>query len=123
MRALAWLALARVALTFAAYGTVRRAVDRVTPRRDAGSRMTIQECSRALQRASRVLIGTRCLARAVAGECLLRREGWASAVMLGVEVDARGQLEAHAWLESAGEIVTGGEHRSRYQSLRPREIP
>jgi hypothetical protein len=85
--------------------------------------MTLLECSRAIERAARLVSGSRCLARGLAGECLLRREGLPAALRLGVQLDNCRRLRAHAWLESAGVIVTGGEEAARYALLRTRGAP
>ena len=49
-----------------------------------------------------------CLAQAVAGKRYLNRRGIASTLYLGVTTDpGADDLDAHAWLESNGQIVTG----------------
>jgi hypothetical protein len=85
--------------------------------------MTPAECSRAIDRATRVLIGSRCLAQGVAGQCLLRREGRAATLTLGVHLDESRRLQAHAWLESEGIIVTGANEAAQYASLEPHRAP
>ena len=45
----------------------------------------------------------------MAGQVLLGRQGEPSVVRLGVAKDDRGLLQAHAWLESNGVVVIGGE--------------
>lgn len=52
----------------------------------------------AIERASRRIPGSTCLARACALHWMLRRRGIAAAVRLGVRTDA-GALRAHAWVE------------------------
>ena len=47
-----------------------------------------------------------CLAQAVAAKRYLNRRGIASTLYLGVEPSAD-DLDAHAWLESGGQILTG----------------
>jgi hypothetical protein len=49
--------------------------------------------------------GARCLARAVTVRSLLVDEGIAAVVRFGVRRGSDGQLEAHAWVEVAGEPV------------------
>ena len=113
-RAVAWLMLTRGALRLWSYSTVRRAIDRLSPRR-VGAAMTPAECEQALRRAARVLPSASCLARAIAGACMLRRDGGDSTLTIGVRFDRDHHLHAHAWLESDGIIVTGRhalvEHR------------
>ncbi len=50
-----------------------------------------------------------CLTRAMAGQVLLGWQGEPSELRLGVAKDDRGMLQAHAWLESKGVVVIGGE--------------
>jgi hypothetical protein len=51
-----------------------------------------------------------CLVQALAADAILRRRGFASALRFGVRV--RGSravpVEAHAWVECGGAVVTGG---------------
>jgi hypothetical protein len=85
--------------------------------------MTVAECARAIDRATRFLPGARCLARGVAAECLLRREGRPATLTVGVRFDEDRRFHSHAWVESDGVIVTGGDEAARYASLGPRRAP
>jgi len=58
--------------------------------------------------ASRYMPGrVKCLARALATQVLLNRQGHAAELYLGVAKGQEGQLEAHAWVESQGQVVIG----------------
>jgi hypothetical protein len=58
-----------------------------------------------------------CLAQAVAAKRYLNRCGAASTLYLGVTTEAAAaDLEAHAWLESDGQILTG-ESDDEYQVI------
>lgn len=58
---------------------------------------------------------TSCLRQALLCWLLLARRGIAAEVRIGVDIDRDGGFAAHAWVESAGAIVVGGEHvRERY---------
>ena len=57
-----------------------------------------------------------CLVRALVAEAMLERRGNKTALRFGVD-DAGADMEAHAWLESGGEIVVGGENREAYTRL------
>ena len=70
-----------------------------------------------MARASRVLPTECCLARAIAAACLLRRSGRAPSLKIGVALDARRHIDAHAWLECDGVVVTGGDVSARYVPL------
>lgn len=52
--------------------------------------------------------GVKCLARALVTQVLLNWNGHAAQLRLGVAKGEEGQLEAHAWVESQGQIVIGG---------------
>ena len=57
-----------------------------------------------------------CLVRALVAEAMLERRGHETALRFGVD-DAGADVEAHAWLESGGEIIVGGENREAYTRL------
>jgi hypothetical protein len=61
----------------------------------------------------------KCLAQAVAGKWMLRRRGLPSTLYLGVERVHEGEkwLEAHAWLRSGTDFVTGERHYERFHVL------
>ncbi|HUP01086.1 MAG TPA: lasso peptide biosynthesis B2 protein [Gemmatimonadota bacterium] len=60
-----------------------------------------------------------CLTEALVGFLLLRRRGIPAELHLGVEKDdEKPGIRAHAWLESEGRVVVGGEESpSRYRRL------
>ncbi len=78
---------------------------------------------RAILRATRSLPGTTtCLAQSLAAERLLRSEGVNSRLSIGVaDSGANGsnrvRLDAHAWVESDGVLVTGDDPHGKYQLL------
>jgi hypothetical protein len=57
-----------------------------------------------------------CLVRALVAEAMLERRGHETALRFGVDGADR-DMEAHAWLESGGEIIVGGENREAYTRL------
>ena len=58
---------------------------------------------------NRLFPTTPCLTQAVVVHRLFRRRGRSSELRIGVRKDGRGRFGAHAWVESDGEIVIGGE--------------
>lgn len=75
------------------------------------------EVAQALRSASRRLPGkTTCLARALAGQWMLRRRRLGAVVHLGVRREAAG-LAAHAWLEAGGGVVCGGEDMGEFTPI------
>jgi hypothetical protein len=77
---------------------------------------------RAVLRATRSLPGSSCLAQSLVAERLLRRGGSHARLTIGVApVDSanaqRVTLDAHAWVESGGVLVTGDDPHERYKIL------
>lgn len=74
---------------------------------------------RAVQRAARTFPGSRCLARALAAEKLLREGGHETTLTIGVAKGDPGSppLDAHAWVESRGFVVAGDGELERYATL------
>ena len=118
-RALGWLTLARGALRIRSYRSVSRLSQGIRPRRHAGNGFSIDQCRLAMRRALVLTPRASCLARAVAAECLLRRDGHDAALSLGVRLDERRRLTAHAWLQSNGVAITGYEEAADYLPLTP----
>lgn len=122
VRALAWLIAAATAVRLVPFGTLMRAIACIPASRSPRARMTPGECAAAIRRAGRVWPVARCLPQAIAGYCLLRRAGLTGTVRLGARVESE-RLDAHAWLECDGFIVTGGHLVDRYAALVPAERP
>jgi len=77
---------------------------------------------RAVLRAARSLPASSCLAQSLVAERLLRRGGSDARLTIGVApVSAanaeRVTLDAHAWVESGGVLVTGDDPHERYRIL------
>jgi Transglutaminase-like superfamily len=118
-RALACLAAARVALRLTRYAVIQRALAKAPVRSPPARRLTSIECGRAVERAGRVMPRAGCLARAVAAEWLLRRDGHPADLTLGVALDPAHHIAAHAWVESNGLIVIGRDDSVPYERLLP----
>ena len=58
-----------------------------------------------------------CLVQALTAKLLLERVGIPSRLHIGVAKAKSGRFEAHAWLESLGELVTGGNGGEQYSPL------
>ena len=58
-----------------------------------------------------------CLAQSIAAKYMLRRRGLPSWLFLGTKKDDRGNLAAHAWLQSGNEIVLGGGDSENFTML------
>jgi hypothetical protein len=124
LRAAILLALIRLGLWLLPFRTLRRLLARLAqvPARGRGSgSIPPERIVWAVSVASRIVPGTgTCLVRALAAQVLLVRRGHPSRLRLGVARNEKGRLEAHAWLESQGTIVIGGEESpSRFAPLPP----
>jgi len=71
-------------------------------------RKSIRQVAWAVEAASRRIPGATCLTQGMATQVILGRLGQRSELRLGVTRKPDGQLEAHAWVESQGRIVSGG---------------
>ncbi|MCL7959678.1 MAG: lasso peptide biosynthesis B2 protein [marine benthic group bacterium] len=64
----------------------------------------------AVEAAGRKLLSRNpCLPKALAVLILFRRAGEPAELRLGVAREADGPVEAHAWIESSGQVVIGGD--------------
>ncbi len=68
----------------------------------------------AVQAAARHVSGAACLTQALAARALLNREGFPAELRIGVNKNAQGQFQAHAWLEQDGVIVIGEHQGDNY---------
>jgi hypothetical protein len=69
---------------------------------------TIDRVAWAVNNASRYIPKATCLTQALATKVLLSRRGQPAVLRIGVRRGARGELLAHAWIESNGRVVIGG---------------
>lgn len=103
----AWLLLGavRVALWLLPFRSVHRWLSRP---RASSPRFSVERIGWAVAVASVYLPFATCLPQALTAQVLLRRYGYAADLKIGVAREDGGRLEAHAWVESAGQIVIGG---------------
>jgi len=110
-RALALVAALRLGLRLLPFRVLRKWVGHF--RTSSGlscnlDRRRIGQVAWAVEAASRRLPGTTCLPRGLATHLLLGRLGQDSQFRLGVALKPAGRLEAHAWVEVCGRVVSGG---------------
>ncbi|MEM6479190.1 MAG: lasso peptide biosynthesis B2 protein [Pseudomonadota bacterium] len=86
---------------------------------DAATLDEARELARAVKTAARALpTGALCLAKALALRKMLDRRGIPTACVIGVRASASpDDLDAHAWVEVAGEIIIGGARSRGYSRL------
>jgi hypothetical protein len=106
------LGMVGLALRLLPFRTILNLLDRTprpTPLPQAVPPIVAEPITRAVVRAARYVLGSRpCLAQALTTQLLLRREGWPARVHVGVARGDRGEVQAHAWVESEGKVVIGG---------------
>jgi hypothetical protein len=97
---------------------VVRAIDRGAPPFGAEEDRLVATALRSLDRATRAIpVSLGCLQRTIVLHRLLARRGIASTPSIGVRRVGR-RLEAHAWLEHRGRILTSSEaHCRSYHQL------
>ena len=115
MRAAMWT------LPFARVSRISEAMSRPM-RADAGARPSPDRIAWAVECVSRVVPrGNNCLVRALATGIVLKRYGYPSELKIGVMKPAGGRFEAHAWLESGGNVVIGDFQLDQYVPLAARD--
>ncbi len=110
LRALGALAVVRAALWLLPFGRLRALIEGLATFGAAAKRAPdaarARAVRRAVDRAARTIPGSACLAQALTAELLLRRDGQPARVSIGIAPDGK-PLDAHAWVESGGVLVTG----------------
>lgn len=67
--------------------------------------------------ASRYIPKATCLTKAMVAQVLLEQEGYPACLQIGVAKSDVGKVEAHAWVESQGQVVIGESGLKRYTPL------
>ncbi|MGH7653895.1 MAG: lasso peptide biosynthesis B2 protein [Gemmatimonadaceae bacterium] len=122
MRAVAWLALTRTGLRLLPFDRLHAMVVGRVPTDAHADDAWPRTVRRAVLRASRSLPGSSCLAQSLVAERLLLHGGARARLSIGV-AHARADgvshvtLDAHAWVESGGVLVTGDDPHDRYRVL------
>jgi Transglutaminase-like superfamily len=114
-----WLSLTRVGLKVLPFRTVRSTLRRLgipTPLRAKGP--SRERIVWAVAVSGRYVpgVGT-CLSEALTAQTLLARWGYHSRVRYGLARGETGLLHGHAWLESEGRVMLGGNDAREYTPL------
>ena len=121
-RAIGLLWLVRLGLWLLPYERLCRLLFRTgTSIPKAFDNVSVSQIVRSVKAMSRYVPAATCLTKALVTVMLLRRAGQDASVRIGVARSQFGAIEAHAWVESNGQVVIGGSHAdiSRYTVLRP----
>lgn len=116
LRALFWIVAARIGVALVGFARLRRLLP---PLRGSVAQTRAADVRWAVTAVARRVPGTRCLARSLAIEALLRGAGIESELRFGVVRQDGGRLEAHAWVECDGRPVCPDEDLSPYTPLSP----
>ncbi len=114
-RAFATLVAARLGMLIFSLPVLCRYLERATGAKPGA--YTLREAAWAIDAVSRRTPGTRCLARSLALQALLRNARIESELRIGVVKDASGGLIAHAWVLCDGQPVAVREDLSRFTPL------
>jgi hypothetical protein len=110
----------RVGLTLLPFSTLQKILAKITKKdinRDRKERPSIDRLVWSVAAASRCVPKVTCLVQALAIQGLLLREGYPANLQIGVTKGDRGELQAHAWVESEGRILSGGSEIGLYKPL------
>lgn len=100
----------RLALWILPFRRVIRVVEKRKSDRDDESQVSfsdVKKIASSVRWAARYVPAATCLTQALATSLMLRRIGVSAFLRIGVAKGSKGQLEAHAWLESHGRIIIG----------------
>ena len=99
----------RLGLWLLPFQTLRSLLVRSTRKTQLqAARVSVSRVVWAVEVVSRYMPGVKFLARALATQALLRQHSHQAHIRIGVARSQKGQLQAHAWVESQGRIVSGG---------------
>lgn len=105
------LGLVRLGLWLLPFTTLRRvlvSISRVKSPQQEVNQREVAKVIWAVNQSSRYMVGeVKCLARALTTQVLMSRRGYLSELRIGVAKSETGQLEAHAWIESQGQVLIG----------------
>ena len=99
----------RLALLVLPFRWVRARVETQRPGWRSSGRVPARQWAWAVGVVARRIPWASCLTQALALQWLLAREGQSARIHLGVAKRVARGFEAHAWLESGGEILIGGD--------------
>ncbi|NET04899.1 MAG: lasso peptide biosynthesis B2 protein [Symploca sp. SIO2B6] len=105
------LGLVRLGLWLLPFPSLRQAVAKLShshPKQPPIKQISVGKIIWAVNLSSRYMPGgVKCLARALTTQVFMSRQGYSPQLRIGVAKGEGGQLEAHAWVESQGQVVIG----------------
>ena len=95
----------RLKLYLIPFNRIQRSLERSNNK--TANEVPVHKLIWAVQTVSNYVPHATCLTKALTAQKLLKKYGYPSQVKIGVNKDAEGQFEAHAWLEYSGKVVIG----------------
>jgi hypothetical protein len=122
VKAIMLLCAVRVGLALLPFRTSRRLLATLAllpvGLRGVEDRCSADKVVRSVEVAGRLMPrASTCLTQALTAQVLLLRRGNPALVHIGTVKGGRGELKAHAWLESGGEVVMGGGELEQFTPL------
>jgi hypothetical protein len=112
------LGITRLCLSVFRFDILRKVLTGMAPLvARVGKEFTDDQLVRIVGIASRYIPKATCLAQALTVQLLLKKSGRQASLYIGVNEVEGGQLNAHAWVESKGKVITGGPNPGDFTSL------
>ncbi|MBE9005962.1 lasso peptide biosynthesis B2 protein [Fortiea sp. LEGE XX443] len=112
------LGLVRLGMRLLSFNTLRKIINKNSKPNPRLEKISLNKIVWAINLSTRYTPGgAKCLARALTCQVLMTRYGYSPELRIGVVKDEAGNLEAHAWIETQGQVVIG------YLSDLPRFTP
>jgi Transglutaminase-like superfamily len=125
LQAALWLGLITLGLRVFSFQTIRRWLAGMArgPVVLTHTQPSPEQVTWGVRVASRYIPVATCLPQALAAQMLLKQKGYPAFLRVGIAKGEQGQLEAHAWVESYGQIIIGDlKNLGRYTQLPSLEV-
>jgi hypothetical protein len=110
----------RVGLTLLPFSTLQKLLSKGTKNHmdmEHERRFSIDQVAWSVAAASHCVPKATCLVQALVIQVLLLRQGYPGNLQIGVTKGDRGELQAHAWVESQGRMINSGSEIGQYKPL------
>ena len=121
MEAVILVSAIRVGLTLLPFSTLQKLLAKVTKKNidlERKRRFSIDQVAWSVAAVSHCVPKATCLVQALAIQVLLLSQGYPANLQIGVDKRGRSELQAHAWVESQGRILSRGSEIGAYRPLR-----
>jgi hypothetical protein len=100
------MTIIRIMLTLTPFTVTQQFIHR-TKKKTLQTIIPVEKLIWSVKSVSQHLPTTTCLTDALTAQYLLKNNGYTGEIKIGVDKDAEGQFEAHAWLEYNNQIILG----------------